>query len=378
MTMQLLPDIQIWLADQNLSGWLLYDFRGSNSILYRLLQLPKSKAPTRRMALWIPQKGAPTLLLHAIETGSFPDLGIQKVAYISQNDWLSALRSLIKGKIAMEVVPNGEMPSLSLVDGGTLQAITSMGVEVVSSGELLSHASVLTPEEISSLREACTFLNQLLDRLWKEIPKQKWTELQAANWIEAEMNNHGFMTESSPHVAVNAHASDPHYHSGDTLIQKGDLILVDLWCKKGEQGIYADLTRMALYDRPPTTQEQTLFDTLLNAQKAGVELINTKKQVTGAEVDKAVRKVVNDAGFGPYFIHRTGHNIATSVHGPGTHLDSFETIDNRPLLPNTCCSLEPGIYIPNQIGLRLETDLLIHPDHVEVIGGWQERFIQIS
>jgi len=95
-------------------------------------------------------------------------------------------------------------------------------------------------------------------------------------------------------------------------------------------------------------------------------------------VDKAVRKVVNAAGFGPYFIHRTGHNIATSVHGPGTHLDSFETIDNRPLLPNTCCSLEPGIYIPNQIGLRLETDLLIHPDHVEVIGGWQESFIQIS
>ena len=330
------------------------------------------------MALWIPQKGAPTRLLHAIETGSFPDLGIQKVAYISQNDWLSALRSLIKGKIAMEVVPNGEMPSLSLVDGGTLQAITSMGVEVVSSGELLSHASVLTSEEISSLREACTFLNQLLERLWKEIPKQKWTELQAANWIEAEMNKHGFMTESSPHVAVNAHAADPHYHSGDTPIQKGDLILVDLWCKKGEQGIYGDLTRMALYGRPPTTQEQTLFDTLLNAQKAGVELINTKRQVTGAEVDKAVRKVVNAAGFGPYFIHRTGHNIATSVHGPGTHLDSFETIDNRPLLPNTCCSLEPGIYIPNQIGLRLETDLLIHPDHVEVIGGWQENFIQIS
>ena len=378
MTIQLLPDIQTWLADQKLAGWLLYDFRGSNSILYRLLQLPKTKAPTRRVALWIPQKGAPTLLLHAIETGSFPNLGIQKVVYISQNDWLSALKSLINGKIAMEVVPHGEMPSLSLVDGGTLQAITSLGVEVVSSGELLSHASVLTLEEITSLKEACTFLNQLLDRLWKEIPKQRWTELQAANWIEAEMNNHGFMTESSPHVAVNAHAADPHYHSGDTPIQKGDLILVDLWCKKGEQGIYADLTRIALYGRPPTTQEQTLFDTLLNAQKAGVELINTKRQVTGAEVDKAVRKVVNDAGFGTYFIHRTGHNIASSVHGPGTHLDSFETIDNRPLLPNTCCSLEPGIYIPNQIGLRLETDLLIHSDHVEVIGGWQEHFIQIS
>lgn len=371
MVIEQLREMQTLLANQKLSGWLLYDFRGSNSILYRLLQLPKTKAPTRRMALWIPSVGDPLLLLHAIETGSFPNLGIQKTTYISQNDWLSALKRLLKGKIAMEVVPNGEMPSLSLVDGGTLQAITSMGIEVVSSGELLSHASVLNEEEITSLRQACAFLNTLVDRLWKEIPKQHWTELDAANWLETEMKNNQFMTESSPHVAVNAHTADPHHHSNNTLIQKGDLILIDLWCKKGEQGIYSDLTRMAIYGRQPTDQEQTLFDILLSAQKAGVELINNNRNVTGAQVDQAVRKVIEKAGFGPYFIHRTGHNIATSVHGPGTHLDSFETIDNRPLLPNTCCSLEPGIYLPNQLGLRLETDLLIHPSGAEVIGGWQ-------
>ncbi len=376
-----LPVIQKRLTEQKLNGWLLYDFRGSNHVLYRLLQLPKAKAPTRRMALWIPSNGQPTLLIHAIEAGSFPDLGFEKRTYISQSEWLERLKTLLKGKIAMEFVPNGAIPSLSLVDGGTLQAITALGVEVVSSGELLTQASVLTPKEIDSLREACTFLNILLDRFWKEVPKQHWTELEAAEWLEKQMNQNGFTTESSPHVAVNAHAADPHYHSADTPLQKGDLILVDLWCKKGELGIYGDLTRMGVYGRKPTIQEQTLFDILLYAQKAGVTLLNerlkTGKRIEGQEVDRAVREVVIQAGFGPFFIHRTGHNITSSVHGMGTHIDSFETYDTRPLLPNTCCSLEPGIYLPGQLGLRLETDLLIHPHQVEVIGGWQEAFVQI-
>jgi len=373
--------LQKRLEEEQLDGWLLYDFRGSNHVLYRLLQLPKSTAPTRRIALWIPVKGNPILFLHAIEQNSFPGLSINKKTYVSQKEWIESLKSVLKGKIAMEIVPNGEIPSLSLVDAGTFQAIQGLGVQVISSGNLLSHASVLKDQEIASLREACSFLNHLLEQFWKELPKRNWTEEKAAEWLEQEMKKNGFMTESSPHVAVNAHAADPHYHSGTTPIQKGDLILVDLWCKKGELGIYGDLTRMAIWDRVPTSQEQQLFDLLLQAQKRGVSFIDERLKkrevVFGYEVDQIVRDVVTKGGFGPYFIHRTGHNITSSVHGIGTHLDSFETLDTRPLLPNTCCSLEPGIYLPGQLGLRLETDLLIHNDRVEVVGGWQETFVSI-
>jgi Xaa-Pro aminopeptidase len=384
--MENLARVQRAIKQLGLDGWLLYDFRASNPVLYHLLGLPKKAATTRRMALWIPQVGKPLLLVHGIEKGSFPTLSIERNSYITQKDWLSTLKGVVKGKIAMEVVPMGEMPSLSLVDGGTLEAVRSLGVEVVSSGELLTLASLLSQQEIESHHQACHHLHRLLEKFWKEVAHRlgKWNELEASQWLEEEISKGGMMTDWHPHVAVNAHAADPHFFPEGgkaTIIQKGDLLLVDFGCKKGEQGIYGDLTRMAIIGREPTAEENKVFSLLLQAQRQGIALINDrlskKERIEGREVDQAVRSVIEKGGFGPYFIHRTGHNITTSVHGMGTHLDSYETHDTRPLLSNSCCSLEPGIYLPGNFGIRLETNLLFHPTHVEVSGGWQENFVFI-
>ncbi|MBS0628195.1 MAG: M24 family metallopeptidase, partial [Verrucomicrobia bacterium] len=212
------------------------------------------------------------------------------------------------------------------------------------------------------------------------------TEYDVQQFMVDEIVKRGCELEGDPICAVNANSSNPHYSptkENHTAIQKGDFVQIDLWCKKKDPGsVFADISRVAVADERATDRHQEIFSIVYQAQKKATDVLKEKcakkELVKGYELDKAAREIIEKAGFGSYFIHRTGHNIYTKDHGPGTHLDSIETWDDRPLLPNTCFSIEPGIYLPKEFGVRLEYDVYITQDFkIEVSGGIQEEIVTL-
>jgi Xaa-Pro aminopeptidase len=296
------------------------------------------------------------------------------------------LKELLQGKqtVAMEY---GSIPYVSKVDGGTIDLIRSMGVQVVSSGDfLLYFTSVLTKQQMESQKRAATLLNQLVQGAWHWIQqgfhqKQELNEYQVQQWLLDRFKEHRLVTDAPPIVAVNAHSADPHFETaqeGASPIRPKDFLLIDLWAKEeGEGAVYGDLTKVAVAARAPTPKQQEIFQLVRAAQKASIALVKSrfakKESLQGWEVDEAARSLLQAAGYGAQFIHRTGHNIETHLHGSGTHMDNLEMHDTRPVLPMTCFSVEPGIYLPGEFGVRLECDVLVHKDGtVEVTGGEQE------
>jgi Xaa-Pro aminopeptidase len=235
---------------------------------------------------------------------------------------------------------------------------------------------------------AAQFLDRTAAKAWDKIREslvrgEKINEYQVRQFIAQEIDAHGFTTEALPICAVNAHSADPHFEPlkvGSAEIKRGDLILIDLWCKKKHpKAIYGDITRMGIADSAPKEKEKQVFDIVRKAQKAAMHLVEQRysqgKQLTGYEVDATCRKVIEESGYGAYFTHRTGHNIYTEDHGPGAHIDSLETLDKRPLLPHTCFSIEPGIYLPNEFGVRLEHDVYLGDQGKALVtGGSQDAF----
>ena len=302
------------------------------------------------------------------------------------------LQKILSGskKVAMEYSPNNAIPYLSKVDGGTLDLVRSFGVEVVSSASLLQrYTSVLDPEQKASHLEAALFLDRIVGEAWEKIAnalcsKENINEYQVRMFLAEQMKTHGFMTEGLPICAVNAHSADPHYEPskvGSAEINPGDFILIDLWCKKNHpRAVYADICRVAVAAATPTARQKEIFDIVRAAQKKATDYVISRyaqgEAVKGFEVDLVSRKVIEEGGYGAYFTHRTGHNIYTKDHGPGTHIDSLETLDLRELIPHTCFSIEPGIYLPGEFGVRLEYDILLgEAGKVEITGGIQEEIL---
>lgn len=387
-----LLDAQRYLREMKVDGWLLYDFHHSNDLAHLFLEIPPQKKVTRRFFYWIPAQGEPVRLVHAIESDvldAWPGEKRHFLSWQSLHEELGKILSKAK-RIAMEYSPNNAIPYISKVDAGSVDLIRSFGVEVVSSGPFLLHfTSVLTKEQGQSHVRAGAALSRIVDEAWDWIreklkSKEPFGEFEVQQQMLRGFERLGLETDGPPIVGVNGHSADPHYmpsESRSSPIQKGDFIILDLWGKeKTSDAIYADIARVGVAAKHPSEKQQQVFNVVRTAQKEAIALVRKRfaerKKLYGWEVDDAARNVVKRAGFGDYFIHRTGHSIDRSVHGSGTHMDNLEMHDERPVLPSTCFSVEPGIYFPNEFGVRLESDVYVHPDGtVEVVGGEQDQLV---
>lgn len=383
---------QQWLQENALEGWLLYDWAGNNRLALGFFGLPEGESYSRRVFYWIPARGEPIKVVHAIEAAfALEDLPGKKIIYKSHTTLNEALTQMLpsSGKVAMEYSPKNALPYVSKVDGGTVDQIRALGLEVVSSARLIQKfCGILDAKGIAEHRASMHVLQGALrcalDYLAAHAEPTEW---QLQQEIVAHFEKNQCITIHPPIVAVGPNAANPHYYpSKDKCapIRPGDLLLIDLFCRKAHPGgIYADITNCFVVGAQPNERQLEIFGIVHRAQAAGLRLIEERlgagQEVLGFEVDAAVRSVIEEAGYGEYFTHRTGHHIESKLHGDGAHLDSVESHDTRPLLPGTCFSIEPGIYIPGEIGVRLEVDALIDSDgKMEVTGGYQEALPTVS
>jgi Xaa-Pro dipeptidase len=375
------------LKEQNIDGWLLYDFRRSNALACRFLDIPQEQLLSRRFYYWIPKEGEPVKLVSSVEN-PLAHLPGKTVVFRSWEELEERLKDLLSSSqtVAMEYSPFGAVPEVSRVDGGTIELIRQYVPKIVSSGDLLQEfTSVWDEKKWQSHLFAASVLDGIAKGAWAWITEQvrqgnSIYEYDVQQWMVQAMSEKGCTTDHPPICAVNAHSADPHYAPLATLsskIQKGDFILIDLWCKSKEKGaVYADITRIGAF--APTPKQLQIFQIVKKAQSSALafvkERVLNKAPLHGYEVDRVCRNVIAEAGYQDFFLHRTGHNIDELDHGPGAHLDDFETHDLRLLLPGTCFSIEPGIYLKGEFGVRLEYDVFLHPGgEVIVTGGIQEE-----
>lgn len=392
--MDKIKEAQEQLKFYKMDGWLLYEFHGYNSLALHFLEIPEGVLMTRRTFYWIPVEGVPIKIVHGIEAHNLDHMPGEKKLYSRWRELHALLHEVLKGKkrIAMEFSPMQTIPTVSKVDGGLVDLIRTFGPEVVSSAPFLQvFTCCLTDEQYALHCEAGKVVDEAVNSAWNLIRNhlqrgQDLTEYDVQQHILGEFEKAGCVTEGAPICAVNGNGADPHYvpqKDSSHQIKKGDFILIDLWCRKNvPQSVFADITRVGVAASEPTSRQQEVFSLVLRAQKAGIDLIKKRYAenaiVRGCDVDAKVHKVIEDGGYGSYFTHRTGHSITNELHGPGANLDSFETEDERPLIPRTCFSVEPGIYLPGEFGIRLESDVYIHEDgQIAVTPSVQEKIITL-
>lgn len=377
------------LNEQNIDGWLLYDFRKSNPLACKFLDIPTDQLLSRRFYYWIPKQGEPVKMVSSVEN-PLKTLPGKTLVFRTWEELEKHLEAVLASSqvVAMEYSPFGAVPEVSRVDGGTLELIRRYVPKIVSSGDLLQEfTSIWDEAKWQSHLYAASCLDAIANSTWEWIREQKEiNEYDVQQWMLQEMEKRGCITDHPPICAVNANSADPHYSppkKGSVKIQKGDFILIDLWCKSKEKGaVYADITRVAVFAKEPTEKQLEVFNIVKKAQAAATEFVKErilqKQPLHGYEVDRVCRHVIEEAGYGEYFLHRTGHNIDELDHGPGAHLDDLETHDLRSLLVGTCFSIEPGIYLKGEFGVRLEYDVFLHPGgDVVVTGGVQEELKQL-
>lgn len=381
--MHRLTEIQAAIRAEGVDGWLLYDFKDLNPIARRVAGIPADRFLSRRWACFIPATGAPRWLLHAIEAGSMADLAPGAATYISWQAWREGLAALLAGagRVALEVSPGCAIPYISRVDAGTVELIRGLGVEVVTSADIVQVAeAVWSPAQLASHRRACAALIQVQAATFAHVRERlaeglTVTECGIQDFMMAQFASLGLETDHPPIVGVNGHAADPHFtprRDADRPLRPGDFLLLDLWAKEpGPDGIYGDITWVGCAGREVSPRIQQVFAVVRQARDAAVAFARTRLQagqaVYGYEVDDACRAVIEQAGFGPYFIHRTGHSIGASDHGNGVNIDNLETQDRRRLIPGVGFSIEPGIYLPGEgFGVRLEIDCYVAGHDLEV------------
>jgi Xaa-Pro aminopeptidase len=312
--------------------------------------------------------------------------------YAGQNElWAGVKKALGKARnVAMQYSPKNTIPYVAMVDAGTVELVRSCGVKVVSSADLVQkHEACWSKEQLDSHLAAGRAIDRIVADAFRYAAqcvrdKKPLSEYELQQWILQHFEEAGIVTEEGPDIAVNAHASDPHYgptREKSTLIRKGDLLLLDVWGKQKTPGsVYYDITWMGYLGAKVPEKYAKVFTVLREARDRAVELIRnrakTGKPLRGWEVDKTARAVVEKAGYAKYFFHRTGHNIGTSVHGNGVNMDGLETHDDRHLIARTCNSVEPGIYLP-EFGMRTEVDVYVDEKEARVTGAVQSEILPL-
>jgi len=382
-----LQRIQAALQEEKLDGWLFFDFRGSDPIATRVLGLSSRGPRSRRWYCYLPARGTPQKLLHAIEPHSLDGVPGQISTYASWRVRDRELGRILRGarRVAMQYSPRNEIPTVAKVDAGTLELVRSLGPEIVSSAEIVARIeSVLTPEELATQAKAAEIIARLQEATAQEAARRirdghLATERELQEFASQQMQEAG-LVDGGPLVAVDAHAADPHSTASDGVAGRNSLLLLDFTGRidNGPHAIQGDLTRVYFLGEQTPDEIARIARIVFAARDAAIDLLRqrleAKRPVTGAEVDDAARSVIARAGLADAFIHRTGHSIGLRAHGDGVNNDDFETHDARRHLESTCFSIEPGIYLPHRFGIRSEVDACILPGgKLEIRGGEAQR-----
>ena len=383
-----LAKIQQEIRNQKVDGWLFFDHHNRDPLAYRVLGLPVTKGPTRRWYYMIPAQGEPMGMEHRIERGQLGTLPGERIAYSSWTEQLAALRRLTAGmsRVAMQYSPMCAVPYVSTVDGGTIDLVRSLGVEVVTSAELIQvFEAKWTPEALESHLEAGRRVDRVRAAAFALIHERTRNrvalqEVEVKDFVRQGFASAGLITDSGPIVGANANASNPHYEPSAEItspIRPGDWVLLDMWAKLDQPGaVYYDITWTAFCGDQPTDEMRTVFETVTGARDAGIQRVTKAiaagHELRGYEVDDAVRGFVDSRGYLEYFTHRTGHSIGQEVHGNGANMDNFETHDDRRVVPWSCFSIEPGVYLPN-FGVRSEIDMFVGEKEAIVTGEIQRE-----
>jgi Xaa-Pro dipeptidase len=387
-----LSAIQAALREQKLDAWLFYDHHGRDPIAYRILGLDVTAHVTRRWYYLIPAEGEPQKLVHRIEAGRLDALPGHKHRYSSWQEHEGVLAAMLAPytRIAMQYSPRNAIMYVSLVDAGTVELLRGMGKTIVSSADLVSHfEAVLSEAQIASHYEAQRVIDAILAEGFRELRRrldagERTTEYDMVAWLSEAMRREELVWANGPNVSVNENSADSHYEptaEHSRTIHDGGFLLIDIWARKDRAATcFYDITWTGVIGREPTSREEAVFTAVRAARDAAIYTVEqafaSSVAIAGWQADDAARRVIEQAGLGEYFTHRTGHSIAAELHGTGAHLDNLETHDERLILPNTCFSVEPGVYLP-EFGIRSEVNMITSPGSAVVTGRVQEQLVRI-
>jgi len=387
--------IQQVLREKNIDGWLFYDFHNRDMIAYHILGLPTGKISSRRWFYFIPALGEPRKLAHKVEPDKLDSLPGEKTMYLAWKELHSSLKSILGNakKIAMQYSPLQHIPLVSIVDGGLIDLLRSFGHEIVTSADLVQLFEAAIDEKGYTLhKKAAQFVVDVKNQAFEEIrkamaDKKELTEYTLARFIEEKFKENKMTNnEEIPIVGIDDHPANPHFEptpDNTYVFKPGSKVLIDLWAKMDEPGgIFADITWCGFIGNKLPEKYVEIFDTVMRARDRAVEFIQEKfksgQSCFGWEVDVACRKVIEDTGYGKFFMHRTGHSIGEEVHGNGVNIDNLETKDEREIIPGNCFSIEPGIYLEGEMAARSEINVFItHQGEVEVTTEKQTGLIKI-
>jgi Xaa-Pro aminopeptidase len=386
-----LKAIQAALREANLDGWLFYDHHRRDPIAYRVLKINPVMC-TRRWYYLIPKEGEPAKLVHRIEAQNLAGLPGTEERYSSWREQREGLARMLGGmrRIAMQYSELNNIPYVGLVDAGTVELVRGCGVEVVSSADLVQQFEACWSEDQwQSHRAAGQVVHEAVNAAFTMIRDavrgdKAIGEYDVQQEIVRRFKANGLVADEAPNVSVNAHTADPHYSpspENSSPIRAGDLVLLDVWAKQNQPGaVYFDITWMGYVGETVPRRYLEIFEVVREARDAAIRLVQeaarTGRPLRGYEVDDAAREVITRCGFGACFVHRTGHSIGEEVHGNGANMDNFETHDERRVIPRTCFSIEPGVYLQD-FGVRSEVNVFVEERDARVTGETQQAIVPI-
>jgi Xaa-Pro aminopeptidase len=388
--------IQNALREAKLDGWLFYDFRKSDPLAYRILRLDERGITTRRWFYFVPVVGEPVKIVHSIERYKLDALPGRKVIYRRWQELHAAVRSALTGgglqsrrvllrHIAMQYSPQNDIPYVSRVDGGTIELVRSFpGIDLITSADLVQQfEAVWTPAQRDMHIEAADKLHRIIMESFADIARriragEPVTEYDIQQFMMRRFDEENLTSDNDPpNVSVGANSANPHYQPDSKIfspIRRGDFVLFDVWAKLKKPGaVYADQTWTGYVGETVPAEYTRIFNIVRDARDAATDFVRAAtrdgKVIRGAQVDDAARGIIERAGFGEQFTHRTGHSIGEEVHGNGAHIDNLETRDSRRIIARTCFSIEPGIYLEGKFGVRSEINVYVAEKDIEVTGG---------
>jgi Xaa-Pro dipeptidase len=390
-----MPDIQAIQAElraYKMDGWLFFDHHHRDPIAGKILGLKGDAMVTRRWFYFIPAKGEPRKLVHKIEAGTLESLPGKTLQYAGWEELHKMLPKILSGSntIAMQYSPENNIPYIGLVDAGTIELIRKSKKKIVSSADLVQQfEATWNAEQLSSHLEAGKIVDRITREAFQRAAKfvregKPLSEFELQQWILEQFRANGLTSLDAPIVAVQPNNGNPHYEplrETSRPIRAGDLLLLDIWAKFNRPGaVYYDITWVGYLGQRVPDSYAKIFRIAKNARNAAIEFVKDavakKRTIRGWEVDRTTRESIRKAGYGKFFVHRTGHSIGQDVHGNGANMDGLETRDDRKIVPNTCFSVEPGIYLP-EFGIRTEINMYVDEKEAHVTGAIQDEIIPL-
>ena len=383
MNAKLVDSLQTALRKEGLDGWLFYSFRGSDPIAENILHLDNARLATRRWFYFVPASGDPQKVVHAIESEMLDSLPGGKKTYLPWQQLHQHLRDALgkARRVAMQYSPLNAIPYISRVDAGTVELIRSFGVEVASSADLVQiFEAVWTEAQLETHLFAASHMREIVDVAFREVARRMrekvpTTELDIQEFIWQQYASRDLMSSHRPIVAINAHSADPHYQPDvehNLPMHEGDFLLLDIWSKrKTPHSVYDDITWTGFIGNAVPSEKQNIFNVVKDGRDAAIRFVEKNypgQTLFGWQVDYASRQSIVNAGYGDFFIHRTGHSIHEEDHGNGANIDNLETQDNRRLMTGTCFSIEPGVYLKGDFGVRSEVNVYLGESRAVVTG----------